>query len=129
MAVLSREQILEVQDVKTEIVTVPEWGGDIRIRMLTAKQRDEWDGSFEVDDSGKIKPECLRNVRARLVAMCAVDESGNPLFQPGDVKKLGEKSAAALVRIHEACRRLSGMDQEAVEKNLPITPADDSSIG
>lgn len=117
MPILSRDEIFATEDVKTEIVPVPEWGGDVRIRGLSAEKRDEWDSSFETDSAGKFIPHCMKNVRARLVSMCAVDENGNPLFQPSDVAKLGEKSASALVRLHDACRRLSGMDLEAVEKN------------
>lgn len=127
MAVLNRDQIFAAEDVKTEIVSVPEWGGDLRIQMLTGVQRDEWDSQFEADAEGNIDRKCYRNIRARLVAMCAVDEEGNQIFGPGDAEKLGKKSAKALNRVYRACRELSGMNVEAVAKNSEETPAEDSS--
>lgn len=37
---LSREQILGCSDIPTEIVKVPEWGGEVMVKGLTGSQRD-----------------------------------------------------------------------------------------
>ena len=36
MALLTREDILNYNDIKTEIVPVPEWGGEVKVKGLTA---------------------------------------------------------------------------------------------
>ena len=55
-------------------------------------------------------------LRARLIAMCAVDEQGSPLFDVSDVISLSNKSAAALERLFEVASRLAGLDEEDVEE-------------
>ena len=38
MALLSKEQILKSDDLKSEIVAVPEWGGDVKVRVMTGTE-------------------------------------------------------------------------------------------
>lgn len=112
---LTRDAILGASDIKTEDVHVPEWGGTVRVKGLTAAQRDR----FEADSltgKGKNRDVNLVNMRARLVALSVVDENGAPVFKPGDVKALGDKSAGALDRVFEAASRLSGIGEEDIEE-------------
>ena len=46
MGVLTREQILKADDMTTERVPVPEWGGEVLVKSLTGRQRDEFEGSM-----------------------------------------------------------------------------------
>ena len=48
------------------------------------------------------------------------------LASPSDVVDLGDKSAAALNRIYEAARELSGISQDALEKYQENFDADQS---
>jgi hypothetical protein len=52
----------------------------------------------------------------KLVALCCVDENGEKLFSPDDVKKLRKKSASALGRVTEKAKQLSGLGDESVEE-------------
>ena len=118
---LSKEQILAVDDIKSEIVHVPEWGGDVLVRGLTGTERDEFEESL-----AKGKKVSIRNIRAKLVALGTIDEKFARMFSEGDVAALGAKSAAALDRVFNAIRRLSGLTSEDVaelEKNSGPTPA------
>lgn len=117
MALLSKDQIFGQDDRKYEIVQVPEWGPDaeVRIRSLTGTERDEYEESLLSQRNGKAKA-VLRNYRAKLVALCAVDENGAPLFEKADVLRLGNTNAAALDRLYAACERLSGLTEEDVEE-------------
>lgn len=115
MALLSKDQIFGADDLKTVDVSVPEWGGDVRVRTLTGAERDQYEADSIRTSKGKREVN-LSNLRARLVAMCAVDEAGQPLFERGDVLKLGQKSAAALERVFEAAATLNGMSDEDVEE-------------
>jgi len=115
---LTKEQILAADDLKREVVDVPAWGGELMVRALTGKDRDEFEQSLF--DAGKTPRERMRNVRARLVAITVVDEQGNLLFSEADVEKLGNKSAAALDLVFSVAQRLSGLskeDAEALAKN------------
>lgn len=116
---LGRDAILGQKALTFEDVDVPEWGGTVRVRALTARERDEYEAE-QVDFRNPKKPTIdLRNTRARLVALCAVDENGERLFSRKDVEALGEVSSTALDRVFRVAKRLSGLDetQEAAAKN------------
>ena len=108
MSLLTRDQILQAEDTRTTDVPVPEWGGTVRVKELTGQQRDQ----YELYVNQNLKSERL-NARAHLVALCAVDEAGKRLFTSKDIIELGKKSAAALDRVWEAARILSGIGPEA----------------
>lgn len=115
MALLSREAILSAPDLETEDVAVPEWGGTVRVKSLTAAQRDAFEAS-SIKGKGKNQTVNYANVRARLLALTIVDEDGAPLFEHSDVKALGEKNAGAVDRLFEVASRLSGVGEEDVEE-------------
>ncbi len=111
---LTREAILSADDLGFELVDVPEWGGKVRIRALSGVERDR----FEAEISGNGKRLKLDNVRAKLVATCAVDAEGGPLFSKADVTALGRKSAAGLNRVFESAQKLSGLTDGDVDELL-----------
>jgi hypothetical protein len=115
MTLLTRDAILGASDIKTEDVHVPEWGGTVRVKGLTAAQRDRFEAD-SVTGNGKRRDVNLINIRARLVALSIVGEDGAPLFNPGDVKALGDKSAGALDRVFSVASRLSGIGEEDIEE-------------
>lgn len=115
MALLSREAILQAQDLPTEDVEVPEWGGTVRVRGLTGAERDAFEQSI-VEQRGKSTRMNLKNIRAKLVALTVVDEQGNRVFTDEDAELLGKKSASALDRIFAVAQRLSGLRPEDVEE-------------
>jgi len=109
---LSREAILNSDDLPRELVHVPEWGGDVYVSTLNGTQRD----AFEQSITGKKNKMNLDNVRARFAVLTLVDEQGNRLFEDGDAKALGEKSASALDRVFGVAQRLNGFsDSDARE--------------
>jgi hypothetical protein len=113
---LSREEILGADDRKTEDVAVPEWGGSVRVRSMSGKERDAYEaGIVQMRGDGSRKV-TLENVRARLVSLTVVGEDGERLFSESDIGKLGEKSAAALERVFDSARKLSGLSDEDVEE-------------
>lgn len=113
MSLLSKADIFGRDDRRYETVDVPEWGGSVRLRSLTGAERDDWEGSL-VHQVGRKTHTDLRNMRAKLVQLSAVDENGLPLFDKADVMKLGNMNAAALDRLFETCQRLSGLSDEDV---------------
>lgn len=115
MGLLTREQILAVQDVSTETVAVPEWGGDVLVRGMTGTERDRFEASI-VETHGKKVKVVMVNIRARLVAQCVIDEKGERLFSNADIELLGKKSAAALQRVYDVAQKLCGLSDSDVEE-------------
>jgi hypothetical protein len=115
MGLLSRDQILEADDRKYEDVACPEWGGDVRLRSITGTQRDQYEQSV-ITGNGADRKMNLRNARAKLIVLCAVDDSSRPLFSGDDLSALGRKNAAPIDRLFDVCRKLAGMSPEDVDK-------------
>lgn len=125
---LSRDQILSANDLPRVEVDVPEWGGSVCVRMLTAGEKDAFD-----DENYKLEGKSVKVNRkdftARLLVRAICDESGNPLFKLSDVAALGKKSEAAMARVEAAALKISKMDKEADEELARPTgdPANSSS--
>ena len=117
---LSKDQILEANDLVSEEVQVPEWGGSVKVRTMTGADRDAFEQSMvSIGDDGSRRPE-MSNMRAKLVALTLVDDSGNLLFSAADMPMLAKKSAAALERVFDAAQRINGLGvkaEDAAEKN------------
>lgn len=125
---LTREAILKSSDLPFEDVEVSEWGGVLRMRGMSGKERDALEQQI-LDGNGKRKP--VENFRARVVMMCAVDGDGKRLFTLSDVEALGAKSATALSKAFDAAMRLSGLSSNDVadlEKNLEPGQSGDSTL-
>lgn len=109
---LSRDAILAAKDVTMEVVEIPEWGGSVNVRVMTAGDRD----AFEAEVQGR----GMERIRSRLAIRTVCDDAGQPLFTLEDEAKLSEKSAAALSRIFNVAARINHLlpdDVENLRKN------------
>lgn len=125
MAILTKEQILKANDLKTEKVSVPEWNGEVYVRTMTGTERDAFDQSL-VESKDKTN---LANIRARLCALTVVDEKGGRLFDDKDIVDLGKKSSAALDRVFAVAQKLNGIGANNIEelaKNSGAARSEDS---
>lgn len=116
MTLLSREAILGANDRKTEDVDVPEWGGTVRVRALSGAERDAYEAGIVTLRANGAKEINLKNLRGRLVSLSCIDEEGKRLFTDEDAIALGDRSAAALERVFDTARRLSGLTEDDVEE-------------
>lgn len=121
--ILSKEQILAASDLKTASVDVPEWGGEVMVRMMSGTDRDEWEASLvTVAEDGTRKPN-MTNLRVKLVALTLVGEDGQRMFSVDEIGHLAGKSAAALNRVFEAAQKLNGLganaEADAVKNSAP----------
>ena len=112
---LSKEQILAVSDLKTEEVSVPEWGGSVVVRMMTGADRDSFESSMVTVNADGTRSPNMVNMRAKLVALTMVGEDGNLLFSVDEIGHLAGKSAAALERVFNVAQRLNGMGVGSVD--------------
>lgn len=106
--ILTKSDILESNDFPHEDVEVPEWGGTVRVRSMSGAERDALEAHFI--NAGVDK---LTNLRARLCALCIVDDKMERLFNDDDIAALGKKSAKALDRVADVAQRLNGMGAKA----------------
>jgi hypothetical protein len=107
--ILNRESILQRAPVlPRELVAVPEWGGDVWVRTLSASERDQLE--MEWEKSKRI------HFRARLVYYCACDEQGADLFKQEDIAILGAHSTAAITRVCDVAFRLNKFTREDIEE-------------
>lgn len=113
--VLTREGILKQKELRTEIVDVPEWGGEVLVRELTGSERDEWEGSL-LTDEGQVTSHIMRGARARLASLAVIDSDGERVFTDEDVEELGGLSGIALDRVFGVVCKLSGLRQQDIEE-------------
>ena len=114
---LTREAILAANDTPTRDVDVPEWCGTVRVRTMSARDRDALEfAAIAAREEGST----VDNVRARYAAACIVDDKGNQVFTDEDITALGNKSGAALDRVYQAIAELNRImpgDIEDAAKN------------
>jgi hypothetical protein len=126
--ILTKKDILTADDIKRELVTVPEWGGDVLVRGMTGAERDKFEsGIREQKNNGFVLN--LANVRAKLSSLTICDEDGKRLFSEQDVQALSGKSASALQRIFAVAQKLSGIGDEDVQElmgEMTANPTSDS---
>lgn len=118
-----RDKILAAKELPTEQVQTDEWAPFgvpfVRVRGLTAAEREEWE-RWVGDADGKKQT----FIREKLVAMTVLDDEhpDQPAFSRKDLEDLSALSSSAIVRIWDAARRLSGMQTEA-ELQAQINPS------
>ena len=88
---LTRDQIIEKDDVQIEEVPVPEWGGTVLIRGMSGLQREQFEASIRFEKPAANRAARRRGetetdvdtkmLRERMVVWCAVDERRRPSLQ------------------------------------------------
>lgn len=111
---LSRDAILTVEDRKTSEVEVPEWGGTVRIRELSAAEVERMGFGVATPD-GKTDLRRAEGLMVRVIAWGVIDEDGKQLFTKRDVEALGQKSHRAADRVADAIMKLTGLSEEEEE--------------
>lgn len=106
---LSAAEILGADDLKLVEIRVPEWGGSILVKPLTAAEAlDFFEGSKNDKNDSMV----------RLVAMSVVDQNGTALFSTNDLPKLRKKGLKAITRLQDELLRLNGLKEDrATVKN------------
>lgn len=111
MALLTKDDIIKADDRKKKLVKVPEWGGEVYVRVMSGTDRDKFESN--AIQNGRLNPE---NIRAKLAALTICDENGDLIFSDADVEELGKKSSAALTRVFNAAQKLNLMSDDDVRE-------------
>ena len=136
---LGRDEILAVDDLKTTVVEVPEWGGCVKVRELSAGERGHVESSIlALDVNGNMSLRDGADVRGTMcdvVYKAAIKDDDTPLFvNASDLKRLTGKNANAIQRIYDAVMELSGViGEENTDEDKRVgpgeEPGDESSGG
>lgn len=112
---LTKQQILEADDLGLLEVSVPEWGGSVYIRVMSVGERDAYENDWLVNKSKGVD-----NFRAKFVQKVLCNEKGELLFTREEVDQLAKKSAKVMSTLWEAAmkhNKLSESDVEELAKN------------
>lgn len=102
MGYLSKEDILNADDLDLEEVDIPEWGGKVHIGLLTIDQLNTFIEN-NCDKDGKItEPKNIDTILPLLEASLKTPE-GEPLFTTKEIMQLRNKSARPLKRLFYRC--------------------------
>lgn len=104
---LDRKSILSANDVRLEKVAVPEWGGDVYLRVISGTDRDHFEESYA--------DQKMKSFRIRFLVLTLCDESGERIFKDDESELLGKKSSVVINRLFEAAWKLNAFTQEAVD--------------
>ena len=109
MALLSKSAIMSADDQRYDVVDCPEWGGEVRVRGLTA---------YEQSCISKLVNETKQNeATVKTVQFACVDENGERMFSPEDIKQLASKSYMVIERLCKRILQLTGFgDQDEIEE-------------
>lgn len=124
---LTATQIFEAEDLLRERVEVPEWGGYVIVRTMTAGEKDRFQMATLTQHKGQIVTDLrkMKHFRTRAVSLCAANDKGERIFTEAQVEKLAKKSAVALDRVYAVASRLNGLAEGAsaeTEKNSEPSP-------
>lgn len=122
-----RDQILNRNDITSEIVEVPEWDVSVEMRGMTGADRAAILQAAMLPGGGVD----LQSFFPDVIIACAHDpETGERLFTAEDRTALMGKSGKAIDRLATSGLALSGMTEAAqtsLGKGLPTTENDDST--
>jgi len=118
---LSRDDILQTQGIRTDEVDVPEWGGKVLVRELSATEVTQIGFGMADGEGKKIKVDLakLGEYIPHILAWCIVDENLDSVFDLDSVKRLASKSVAPVQRIIAKIMDLSDLssDEEDEEES------------
>ncbi|MHC4867866.1 MAG: hypothetical protein ACYTEX_27665 [Planctomycetota bacterium] len=114
---LTREQILTANDAGCEKVELPEWGGAVYIRKLSAGEFPEMEAIVKARQEDKVSnKDGLLNIC--ILTMC--DAEGKRFFTADDKPQLEQRTFESLQRCADIAMQVNGWtvnEQESMEGN------------
>lgn len=105
---LTREQILAIEDRPTRVVEVPEWDTTVYVRQFSGRERFEYERLISKPDVSET------DVVIATVALATVDENGERRFSAEDIPALEAKNFRALFRIAKAALAFNNLSDDEV---------------
>jgi hypothetical protein len=108
-----RERALAGKNVRSEIVTVPDWGGEVKLVGLTAAERLRLVKRATVIENGDEKVDNSLLYPLLIIHSAHDPESGAKLFSEGDAETIMTNDAGTIEGVAGAVLRISGMTKDA----------------
>jgi len=106
---LNKQQIKDVDDLPSKVVHMPEWGGDIKLKTMSAKHRIEFE---RLNANTKTELETI----IHLIMFSCVNEDGSLMFEKEDYTFLSNKSAKSLMRLFSEAVDMSTLSEKSLDK-------------
>jgi hypothetical protein len=111
MATLTAEQILAADDSGALRVEVPEWSGEVYVRVMSVGERDSYERLWLGNrDKG------IDNFRTEYLARVLCDDKGKLLFTREQIAALSQKSGAVMGRLFDVAMKHNHMTGDDVEQ-------------
>lgn len=107
MAYLTKNAILDTDDFLYATVPCPEWGGDVRVRGLTAAE--------QATIIRRLNDKKTDDLAVIVTIMGCVDANGERIFDNSDKDTLKARSYAVLDRVARKILELSGSSETEIE--------------
>lgn len=107
---LTREQILAArnrEDRKPVKLSVPEWGGDVYLRVLTVTDQIALTDGVEAQD-----------MPVQVLLHCLVDEDGKRILQDEDAAELAQEDFPLVLRLFSEAAKLNGLTTKELEEAM-----------
>jgi len=115
MSILTRDEIMELGAKRNvELVSVPEWDGDVYVREISAGEYDK----LQMKHYNATKGGNQTLLRASWVVSFLCDAGGERTFADGDTQAVSQMGAKAIDRIYEAGQKFNKLEEsDELEKN------------
>ena len=92
-----------------EIIEIPELGGSIGIKSMTASEREGLERKMqsELDNNG---------IRATVFVYSVCDEAGSLLFTEDDLEAVKGLPSAVVTKVFDVSNRINGLSPDSVEE-------------
>ena len=111
MAALNKHQILgAVSSAPTLRVDVPEWGGEVFMRIMSVGERDEYENEWI-----RSKDRGMPNFRSKFLAKVLCDEAGARIFTDKELDELAKLPAVVMNRLWQQAMEYNALQESHTE--------------
>lgn len=111
--ILNKKDILQANDDTYEEVSVAEWGGVVRVYVISAADRLEFEGKY-TGESGTINFKD-HDAPLDLLASSLRDESGSSMFSREEITVLGTKNGRVVHELFQKALEINWMTKKTEE--------------
>lgn len=116
---LTKEDLTKEDDLKVQEISVPEWGGKVRMKEMNGDEHDEFEtfcgNNVEVVNGVK-KVTSTRLMKAKVLSITIKDEADKRILSVEDLEAFNKKSGVVLDRLWEVARDMNALSEEKAEE-------------
>ena len=112
---LDRQSILNAPDRTFEEMDVPEWGGKVRIGVMSGTDRDSYFNTFPPKRE-RTEDMDWTPFRYKLLVRCIIDENNQRIFQDDEADLLASKNTEVLERLMTVAGRINKLTETSAEE-------------